>query len=133
MEKSYDEILRLLDFLGIAAAAWPTAAPATMSARRASPQDSPAVRDMIRRALASPDDDPLYVVAIGAITNVASAMLLEPEIVKKIVVIWLGGHNLNMPHAREFNLKQMCRRRRLCWAAARPWCSCPATASPRTC
>ncbi|MYD09816.1 MAG: nucleoside hydrolase [Chloroflexi bacterium] len=106
MEKSYDEILRLLDFLGVAAEglAYRGASEYVGAARQ--PQENPAVRDLIQRALASPDDDPLYVVAIGAITNVASALLLEPEIVKKIVVIWLGGHNLNMPHAREFNLKQ---------------------------
>ena len=32
--------------------------------------------------------------------------MLEPEVIRKIVVVWLGGHNLNWPHAREFNLKQ---------------------------
>ena len=45
-------------------------------------------------------------VAIGAITNVASAMLLEPEIIKKIVVVWLGGHAHYWPDTREFNLGQ---------------------------
>ena len=64
------------------------------------------MRDLIDRALASPDEDPIYVVAIGAITNVASALLLEPEIIKKIVVVWLGGHDLHWPHSVEFNLKQ---------------------------
>ena len=39
------------------------------------PQKSEAVEDLVERAMASADDDPLYVVAIGAITNVASAML----------------------------------------------------------
>ena len=33
-------------------------------------------------------------------------LLAEPEIVRKIVVVWLGGHNLNWPHTREFNLMQ---------------------------
>jgi inosine-uridine nucleoside N-ribohydrolase len=46
------------------------------------------------------------VVAIGAITNVASAILMEPQIVERIVVVWLGGHGLHWPHTREFNLKQ---------------------------
>ena len=45
------------------------------------PQRSAAVDDLIRRAVAAPDDDPLYVVAIGAITNVAAALLLEPDLV----------------------------------------------------
>lgn len=70
------------------------------------PVDSAAARNLIERAMASPDDDPLYVVAIGAITNVASALLLEPRIMDKIVVVWLGGHALHWPTAREFNLHQ---------------------------
>ena len=41
------------------------------------PQKSEAVDDLVERAMASADDDPLYVVAIGAITNVASAILTE--------------------------------------------------------
>jgi inosine-uridine nucleoside N-ribohydrolase len=70
------------------------------------PVDSEAARNLVERAMASPDDDPLYVVAIGAITNVASAILMEPRIIGKIVVVWLGGHALNWPTAKEFNLFQ---------------------------
>ena len=106
MEKSYEEILRLLDFLGNPADGFVFRGSTEYIGVDRRPQDNDAVRDMIAKAMASDDDDPLYVVAIGAITNVASALLLEPEIVKKIVVVWLGGHNLNWPHAREFNLVQ---------------------------
>jgi purine nucleosidase len=53
-----------------------------------------------------PGDEPLYAVAIGAITNIASAIALEPKIIEKIVVLWLGGHALHWPHTREFNLNQ---------------------------
>jgi inosine-uridine nucleoside N-ribohydrolase len=70
------------------------------------PVESAAARNLVERAMATPDDDPLYVVAIGAITNVASAILLEPRIIEKIVVVWLGGHALHWPTAREFNLHQ---------------------------
>ena len=62
--------------------------------------------DLIRRAVAAPDDDPLYVVAIGAITNVAAALLLEPDLVRKIVVVWLGGNTHHQPSTMEFNLMQ---------------------------
>ena len=55
------------------------------------------MRDLVARGLGSPDDDPLYVVAIGAITNVASALLTEPALAGKIVVVWLGGHALTWP------------------------------------
>ena len=67
---------------------------------------SEAADDLVARAMASSASDPLYVVAIGAITNVASAMIMEPEIVKRIVLVWLGGNSFHWPHNREFNLMQ---------------------------
>ncbi len=48
-------------------------------------------------------DELTYVVAIGAITNVASAVLLHPEIKDKIAVIWLGA-NAKWFCGGEFNL-----------------------------
>jgi len=106
MEKSYEEILRLLDFLGWSADGFAFRGSTAYIGADRQPQDNDAVRDLIDKARSSADDDPLYVVAIGAITNVASALLLAPEIIEKIVVVWLGGHNLNWPHTREFNLVQ---------------------------
>lgn len=72
----------------------------------ATPVDSAAARDLVERAMASPEDDPLYVAAIGAITNVASAILMEPKVIEKIVIVWLGGHALHWPNTVEFNLRQ---------------------------
>ena len=66
--------------------------------------DSPAARDLVARAMARPDDDPLYVCAIGGLTNVASALLMQPEIIKKIVIVWLGGNALHWPETHEHNL-----------------------------
>jgi len=109
MEKSYEEILRLLDRLGHPAASSPEGFVFKGSDRylggRDTPVHSPAAEDLIERAL-QPREGPLYVLAIGAITNVASALLLEPEIREKIVVVWLGGHPQYWPHTREFNLQQ---------------------------
>ena len=70
------------------------------------PVDSPAARDLVERAKAYSPEKPLYVVAIGAITNVASALLMEPAIADNIVVVWLGGHALEWPENAEFNIKQ---------------------------
>ena len=61
------------------------------------------VADLIVKANAA--SDPLYVVAIGALTNVASAILKDPSIIERIVVVWLGGHALYWPTADEFNLQ----------------------------
>ena len=91
MEKSYEEILRLLERLHMDAEGFVYRG-STDYLSRGKPQRSAAVDDLIRRAVAAPDDDPLYVVAIGAITNVAAALLLEPDLVRKIVVVWLWEH-----------------------------------------
>lgn len=71
------------------------------------PVDSAACQDMIDRAMARhPDDAPLYVVAIGAPTNVSSAITMCPQIMDRIVVVWLGGHAQSHHTASEFNLGQ---------------------------
>ena len=51
-------------------------------------------------------ENPLYIVAIGAITNVASALLLSPEMKERVVIVWLGGHAHHMQDTGEFNMKQ---------------------------
>ena len=61
--------------------------------------------DLIERARLRPDDAPLYVAAIGAITNVAAALLAAPEIREKLVLLWLGGHPLHWPRTDEFNFQ----------------------------
>jgi inosine-uridine nucleoside N-ribohydrolase len=65
---------------------------------------SPAASDLIERSRTG--ETPLYVVAIGAPTNVASALLTDPSLAERIVVVWLGGHALNWGTAAEFNLRQ---------------------------
>jgi len=66
---------------------------------------SAAVGDLIERALTATHSDRLNIVAIGALTNIASALLIEPEIAERCTVIWLGGHHPNWPHNKEFNLQ----------------------------
>lgn len=104
MELSYQEILRLLERLHVAPTGLAYRGSAAFMADGHTPVESDAAHDLIQRAMGSKDDAPLYVVAIGAITNVASAILLQPDIIERIVVIWLGGHALYWPSAREFNL-----------------------------
>ena len=107
MEKSYDEILRLLERLDRTPDGFVYRGSTAWLADAETAQPSDAASDLVARGMSGDvDDAPLYVVAIGAITNVTSALLMEPELVKRIVVVWLGGHALYWPHAREFNLKQ---------------------------
>jgi len=106
MEKSYDEIIRLMSKMGR-----PTGGVVFRGSTAYLPGpeilvESDAARDLVKQALSMKNGELLYVTAIGAITNVASAILLEPAIVDKIVVVWLGGNPISWPTAREFNLMQ---------------------------
>ncbi len=106
MEKSYEEILRLLSRLNRAPEGFVYKGSTRYLQPEEPPEKSDAALDLVDRAMQRPSDDPLYVVAIGAITNVAAAMMIEPRIIERIVVIWLGGHALHWPNTREFNLHQ---------------------------
>lgn len=107
MNKSYDEIMKILSLLERddlkksvfrgSVAYLPSECEAV---------DSDAARDLIRRAMDYTETDPLYVIAIGAITNIASALIMKPEIKDRIVVVWLGGNATHWPHNKEFNLYQ---------------------------
>lgn len=70
------------------------------------PVISDAAKDLAERAMSYTSENPLYVVAIGAITNVASALLINPEIADRIVLVWLGGHSFEWPNTKEFNMYQ---------------------------
>jgi purine nucleosidase len=107
MERSYSEILRVQELLGLH-----QRVPAFRGSRGYlssldKPIKSEATDHLIATALAMPDDQPLYVVAIGCATNVASAMLLAPEIMHKIVVVWTSAFPSHAPHVNQsFNLEQ---------------------------
>ena len=106
MQKSYDEIVRLLGKMHRTPDGFVCKGATEYMKDARTPVDSPAVRDLIARAMARQGDAPLYVAAIGAITNIASAILIEPRIREKIVVVWLGGQPSTFPFATEFNLSQ---------------------------
>ncbi|MBC8008716.1 MAG: nucleoside hydrolase [Burkholderiales bacterium] len=106
MEKSHEEIHRVLDLVA------PAIRPAVFRGATAylpdarTPVPSAAVEDLIARALATPEGETLYVLAIAAATNIASALLAEPRIAGRITIVWLGGNAPYWHHTREFNLEQ---------------------------
>lgn len=106
MEKSYDEIVRLLGTMNLQSQGFVFKGSRSYLPGEDTPVVSPAAEDLVKKGMAMPEGELLYVTAIGAITNVASALLMEPRLVEKICVIWLGGHPLTWPTAREFNLMQ---------------------------
>ena len=72
------------------------------------PVDSEAVRAIIKEAMRTDTDLPLYIVCGGGLTNIASAYLLEPKIGEKITLIWIGGPeytDLAMPPPSFTNLE----------------------------
>lgn len=107
MEKSYDEILNLLSLMGT-----PEKKSITFRGSRTylpdekTPVPSPAADHLCDLAEAYSPEHPLYVVAIGAITNIASALLYNPKIAENIVIVWLGGHDKSWPDTKEFNMVQ---------------------------
>ncbi len=104
MEKSHAEILNVLQLMG-------ENVPVYRGSERFLPDEktpvsSAAASDLAGLARAYTKEEPLYVLAIGAITNVASALLLAPDIAEKLVVVWLGGHAFHYHDTLEFNLRQ---------------------------
>lgn len=105
MEKSYQEILRLLGAMNVNPDGLVFKGSDRYLESVGRPVESAAAIDLVKKAN-QPGKGLLYVVAIGAITDVASAILLDPGIIDKIVVVWLGGQPLWWNDAREFNLAQ---------------------------
>ena len=107
MEKSYEEIMRVLtllgreDYKGIV-----YKGSARYLPDETSPVRSAAAEDLAERAMRYTPENPLYIIAIGAITNIASAFLLNPKILDRVVLIWLGGHSYDWHDNKEFNLRQ---------------------------
>ncbi|MBQ2938409.1 MAG: nucleoside hydrolase [Clostridia bacterium] len=66
-------------------------------------EENDAVNKIIETAL---KNKKTYIIAIGAITNVALAILKEPKIIDKLEVVWLGGHSLLCTDNKEFNFRQ---------------------------
>lgn len=107
MTLSYQEILKLCDLAGFPQMkACVLHGSERFLSDEQTPVDSPAARDLAQRAMQYTPEQPLYVISIGAITNIASAMLIAPAIKDRIVVIWLGGHAEHWPDTVEFNLMQ---------------------------
>ena len=104
MEKSYQEILKLLGLAGCQKLREVVfRGSASYLPDEGTPVPSPAAEDLARRAMGYSPEAPLYVVAIGALTNIASALLLEPAIAQRITLVWLGGNAWDWPDNQEFN------------------------------
>lgn len=126
MEKSYEEILMLLtlmgrdDFKGNV-----YKGSEAFLANEKSPVLSDAAKHLVELAKQYSPEKPLYVVAIAAITNIASALLLDPSIAENIVIVWLGGHSREFMHTKEFNLWQDVAAARIVMGSGAPFVQLP--------
>lgn len=105
MEKSYQEILKVLDLAGEKKLReYVYRGAERFLPDRRTPVESEAVRDLVWRAGQHTKANPLYVIGIAAATNLASALLLDPSIAERVVVLWLGGSGFHCAEMEEFNL-----------------------------
>jgi len=107
MLRSYDEILKVLDLADRSDLA-PLVYKGSCGHLKdeTTPQPSPAADALVKLAKEYSPQHPLYVAAIAAITNVASALLIDPSIAPNLVVVWLGGHSREYCDTKEFNMIQ---------------------------
>jgi len=127
MEKSYLEILRLLGRLNRSTMDFVFRGSDHYLSDIETPVRSEATEDLVNRIMNSDKNDLLYVVAIAALTNIASAILIEPNIIDRMILVWLGGHPLHWHHTREFNLKQDVMAARLVFDCGVPLVQIPCT------
>ena len=101
-EKSYNEILKICNWLN-----FNTTNKVFKGAEDYICNGYDEINDAVNKIIeVSLRNDKTYVMAIGAITNVALAIKKEPKIIDKIEVIWLGGHSLLQNNNLEFNFRQ---------------------------
>ena len=93
VELSYQEILKVIELLGSDFANHTYRGSENYLSSYDNPVDSPAARFIVEQAMSlSAEDDPIYIAAIGCVTNIASAILMEPRIRERIVVTWTASY-----------------------------------------
>lgn len=102
MELSHTEILTIYDKLGMDSSGKVFRGADRYMSDPQTPVNSEAVDTIIE--LAKRDDGPLYIAAMGCVTNIASALLVAPEIIDRIVVIWTSAYPSAAPHCNRPSL-----------------------------
>jgi inosine-uridine nucleoside N-ribohydrolase len=87
VEESAKEIETVLEKAGMAGK-WPVKRGSHPMQYQFVPSESEGVDFIVERAMAGSPDNPLWVVGLGASTDMASAFLKEPRILDRVVVFW---------------------------------------------
>lgn len=106
MELSYEEAVRVLELSPVNYDG-PVlyGSRQTMTSNDGAPVPSDAADNIVSRAMQERDGT-LYILALGSLTNVASAILMEPRIRERICVVALGGWPYHVSDFRDFNFIQ---------------------------
>ncbi len=122
MELSYQEILLVCEKLGMDFAGKVFRGSERYLADDQTPVESAAATHLIETAMTASADAPLYVLVIGAPTNVASALLLAPEIIERVVLLWTAGYPTTVTDTWQdsFNMQQDIRASQLLFDSGAP-------------
>lgn len=102
IQASHDDIALLLQTAGIDVPIHLGGDPLCYPGR---PAESPGAQFIIEAAKSSSPDDPLFVLVLGAASNVASAILIEPAITDRMVVMFHGRSESTWPvRSTQFNI-----------------------------
>ncbi len=108
MADSRAEVDLLLDLTGLTGQVPVADGAAGPIADERTPAASPGAQMIIEESLLATAEDRLYVAFLGPLTDMASAILLDPSVVDRpVTVIWIGGEghdHLGRSRKMEFNL-----------------------------
>ncbi len=122
---SYDEVMKVIELMGLTeeygekvvkGAEYPMIDEET-------PQPSDGAQMIIDEAMKE-SDHPLFVVFQGGITDLASAILMEPAICDRMTAVWIGG-GMYPSGGFEFNLLQDIKAANVAFASTMPFWQIP--------
>lgn len=90
MDASYNEVVKILRLMDFDEKLALRGSEEAMDNERV-PKDSEGARLLISEAMRD-DERPLFAIFLGPLTDMASALLLEPRIVNRMTCIWIGGN-----------------------------------------
>ena len=102
MEMSYEEILTVYKKLGVNGDGQIFRGADRYMPDASTPVESDSVDAIID--LAKSGNKPLYIAAMGCVTNIASALLKAPEITSDIIVIWTSAYPSHAPNCNRPSL-----------------------------
>ncbi len=103
MQDSYDEVMKLLDLMALRGQVRVEKGAEGPITNEQTAADSPGARFIVEQGMKD-DPRPLHVAFLGPLTDMASALLIEPQLAKRnIRVVWIGGGEWPVG-GREYNL-----------------------------